>query len=82
MRIPRDLRNVKMKDLKQSWGGDWGSTLRRLKEETLKNRMEADKGTRGQTIERELGKSIEVGAKRKVPEDHMNSEPGPSKRPS
>lgn len=42
LRIPKDLRNVKMKDLKSMWGGDWASTLRHLKEETLKSKMEGD----------------------------------------
>lgn len=35
MRIPKDLRNIKMGQLKEMWGGDWAATLRILKERTL-----------------------------------------------
>ena len=43
-----------MKDLKTMWGGDWASTLRHLKEETLKGKIEGDRTEEGKRMEEGL----------------------------
>ncbi|KAJ9122785.1 hypothetical protein QFC24_004216 [Naganishia onofrii] len=45
MCIPKNLRNLSMKEMNELWGGDWSTTLRKLAEKTLENqnRMEKDK---------------------------------------
>jgi hypothetical protein len=74
LRIPKDLRNVKMKDLKTMWGGDWGTTLRHLKEETLKGKMEDERGEHGKKLEESLASDngMDDKRKRKRPVDGMS----------
>jgi hypothetical protein len=43
-----------MKDLKTMWGGDWANTLRHLKEETLKGKIEGDRTEEGKRMEEGL----------------------------
>ncbi|KAJ9101806.1 hypothetical protein QFC21_003145 [Naganishia friedmannii] len=45
MCIPKNLRNLSMKEMNELWGGDWSATLRKLAEKTLENqnRVEKDK---------------------------------------
>ncbi|KAJ9117010.1 hypothetical protein QFC22_004668 [Naganishia vaughanmartiniae] len=45
MCIPKNLRNLSMKEMNELWGGDWSTTLRKLAEKTLENqnRVEKDK---------------------------------------
>jgi len=65
LRIPKDLRNVKMKDLKAMWGGDWASTLRHLKEETLKGQLEDKRSEHGKKLEESLSSENGLDDKRK-----------------
>jgi hypothetical protein len=65
LRIPKDLRNVKMKDLKTMWGGDWASTLRHLKEETLKGKLEDQRSEHGKKLEESLSSENGFEDKRK-----------------
>jgi hypothetical protein len=38
MRIPKELRNMKMKDINTMWGGNWGATLQKLRQMAMENR--------------------------------------------
>jgi hypothetical protein len=43
MCIPKNLRNLSMKEMNELWGGDWSTTLRKLAEKTLENQNRVDK---------------------------------------
>ena len=81
LRIPKDLRNVKMKDLKSMWGGDWASTLRHLKEETLKGKIEGDRIEDGK-VQEEDPASDENDDKRKRKRPVLNSRTGSVETPT
>ncbi|KAJ9113878.1 hypothetical protein QFC19_000071 [Naganishia cerealis] len=43
MCIPKNLRNLSMKEMNELWGGDWSTTLRKLAEKTLENQNQREK---------------------------------------
>jgi hypothetical protein len=68
-----------MKDLKSMWGGDWSSTLRTLKEETLKENV--IKHPENERIEQVLAKGAEDRKrKRQDATSEMDVDAGPIKK--
>lgn len=43
MLIPKNLRNLSMREMNELWGGDWRGTLRKLAEKTLENQNQREK---------------------------------------
>ena len=43
MCIPKNLRNLSMREMNELWGGDWRTTLRRLAEKTMENQQQQEK---------------------------------------
>ena len=43
MLIPKNLRNLSMREMNELWGGDWRETLRKLAEKTLENQNQREK---------------------------------------
>lgn len=43
MCIPKNLRNLSMKEMNELWGGDWRATLRKLAEKTMENQQRQEK---------------------------------------
>ena len=93
MRIPKELRHMKMKDVNTMWGGNWGATLQKLRQLAIEEREG----------EKEMDVVIQVEKMRKrfvmngrtlarpsltsdrslrlcSKEDQMSQEAGPSKR--
>ena len=43
MCIPKNLRNLSMREMNELWGGDWRTTLRKLAEKTMENQQQQEK---------------------------------------
>ena len=43
MCIPKNLRNLRMREMNELWGGDWRTTLRKLAEKTMENQQQQEK---------------------------------------
>lgn len=62
MLIPKNLRNLRMREMNELWGGDWRETLRKLAEKTLEDQNAREK----EKFENAVQQVVEDKRKRRV----------------
>jgi hypothetical protein len=53
LKIPRDLRQMKLGDLEAKWGGSWAGTVQRIARQKIEERERAEKAERERRREEE-----------------------------